>query len=250
MPAQPVVALGLSKPQIDGLAAEQLSLHLAREARGNIFFMPTQIAVNGQMRGHAQVTESMQRLEPIMRRVFRALPWYRCQLRGAICVVKKPSTRNFECDIRMRYRGRLVLTSLKTGQDLRRVKSYHKAGSRILKNYRAAAAGGRWQGPHPRHGKRSFARYVGALSVTPHQWCLQIYRRAIYAPVATYGSRSGAQGRAAAKAKAKAAPKAKAKAAPKAKAKAAPKAAPARPPAAPIPHDPASDDSEASSNEC
>ena len=114
-----------------------------------------------------------------MARVFNALEWRRTRLRGAVNRVKKPgnNARSFECDLRLRFRHRLVLTSLKTGDDLRRVRGYHKPRSRIVGSYRRAAVGGRWLGPHPRYRKSARARFVGMLSVTPNAWRLDIYRK-------------------------------------------------------------------------
>ena len=248
MPRDPVVAYGLTGPQIEGLTAEQVSRYLGDEKRGRVFQMPTHIYVKRlrAWKTGVRVAQAFAKWEPIMRRVFNALELRRTFLRGAVQSVNKPNNHHpFECDLRLRYRGRLVLTSLKTSRHLKKAEGYHPPGSRVLGNYHRAAEGGTWVGPHPQRGKFSHARYVGTLSVSPNAWRFTIYRRMQLAAYMCFEGEvrpSGGARLAAAKAKAKAAPKAKAKAAP----------APAPgvflpPPAGVIPHDPLSDDSDTSS---
>ena len=221
----PVVAHGKTLPQINGLVAEQLSRALAEEQRTGDFDMPTHIFVKdrhaangGHWRAGAIVAQAFVTWECIMRHVFNALELRHTKLRGAVQKVTRPHNGHwFECDLRLRYRSLLVLTSLKTGSDLRRAENRHLPGSDELERYHEAAGGGTWQGPHPQHGKGSDAGYVGRLSVSPSAWRMTIYRRGSLVAWACWEGQvreSGATRRAIAKAKAKAAPKAKAKAAP------------------------------------
>ena len=138
------------------------------------------------VRRKKKVRTALKRAVYTMQSVFNALAWRHVTLRSAVNRCRLASGEWLEIDLRLRFRKRLALVSLKTSHDMRKAT---RGFGGTLALAREAARAGTWRGPRPRYGKPANAKLYGGLAVSfgkagggrwPEQggaWRLQLFNR-------------------------------------------------------------------------
>ena len=186
-PAQPSSPLGdWGEPELEGLVAETIALHLARKERGKDERFPDKVwafvgGVNRQLGPDEEprLPAVFDKMKPRVCGLFKALEGIGVRLCGARCSAYSRSTGWKSVDLRVRLfgfglRGHRAIVELKWSRSS--VRAAKTACVAHLTHLRILAQRGEWRGPHPRCGKKVHVRYVGGLASSGRSWHFRLWK--------------------------------------------------------------------------